>query len=81
MQNIQKYLTEQWIVCIGGEEKPCDTLYSACDAVMKHVGEQKLTEKLYDCVWIECNGEVINIFLISRIIKEVDWLIAARCEK
>ncbi len=81
MQDIQKCLTSPWIVCIDGEDIPCDKLYDACEKVMRHVGEQKLTESLYDRVWIECNGEVINIVLISRIIQEIDWLIATRCEK
>lgn len=81
MQDIQKCLTSPWIVCIDGEEFPCDKLYDACDKVMKYVGEQKLTEDLHDRVWIECGEEVINICLSSRIIKEIDRLITAHCEK
>ena len=81
MDNMHKCLTDSWLACINGEEQSCDTLYKACDTVMKYVGKQKLTEDLYNRVWVECNGEVVNIYLASRIVREVDWLMETCCKE
>jgi len=67
---MKECLTSPWLACINGKEQACRTFYEACDVVMKYIGNQKLTKKLYDCMWVECGGEVINIYLVSRIVQE-----------